>query len=574
MTFRGSEYNQRTILGHPVGLFVLFFTEMWERFSYYGMRGIFVLFLVSTIEEGGFGWERSTALTWYAVYTSLVYGSPLIGGWLADRYFGYKNSVVYGALLMTLGHVALAFEVFPTFVLGIALLVAGNGMFKPSMTPIVGQMYPENSPLKDGAFTIFYMGVNAGAFLGIAICGYLGEEVGWSLGFGAAGVFMFFGLLQFRFGQGIFGNLGDKPEKMSAEEIAEKYGETEVPFTKTDRNWLIGSLLLFIGTIIAWQFVDVANPLYKLPLLIPFIGVFLLYVIQRLRKYPVVERDRLAVIGIFAFFVIFFWLAFEQAGGTMTIFAADYTNRDLTTAGSQLTFQVMSLLLTFIPMLILTWVLVKLGMQIIKRFPLTILFTGLSFTIIWGIIIWINWQNFSVDSLEVPASWFGTLNAFFIISLGPFFSWMWVKLAGSQFNPSGAIKLSLGLFLLGLGFVALVVGSSQIPQGAKTASVSMIWLILAYFFHTVGELFLLPVGLSFVNKLSPVRLMALMFGVWYLANFIANFTGGIIGSYIDRISEATSLSGFFTIFVISSFTAAILLVLLNKPLKRMMHGIN
>ena len=574
MSFFGSEHNQKTVLGHPVGLFVLFFTEMWERFSYYGMRAIFVLFLVSTIEEGGFQWERSEALQWYAWYTGLVYATPLIGGWLADRYFGYRNAVVYGALLMTLGHAALAFEVFPTFVLGIALLIAGNGLFKPNMTPIVGQMYPEGSPLKDGAYTIFYMGVNAGAFLGIAICGYLGENVGWSLGFGAAGIFMFFGLLQFRFGQGIFGDLGGKPEKLSPSEIAQKYGETEVKFTKSDRNMFIGSVVLLISTVVAWNTIEFEQPLYMVLLAVPFVAWTVTFLLRRLNKYPEVERDKMKVIGIFSFFVIFFWLAFEQAGGTMTIFARDYTARDLVSSGSQTTYRIMSLLLTFIPMLILTWVLVQLGRHIARKFPLTILFTGLSFAIIWGIIIWINFQNFSSSELEVPASWFGTLNSFFIISLGPLFSWMWVRLSGSPLNPSGPIKFALGLLLLGLGFVALVVGASSIPQGAKTASVSMIWLVVAYFFHTVGELLISPVGLSFVNKLSPVRLMALMFGVWYLANFVANTAGGLIGSYIDKITEATSMSSFFMIFVISSFAAAGMLLLLNKRLKRLMHGVN
>ena len=574
MAFYGSEYNQKTILGHPVGLFVLFFTEMWERFSYYGMRAIFVLFLVSELADGGFGWDRSTAMQWYGWYTGLVYLTPLIGGYLADRYFGYKNAVVYGALLMTLGHAALAFEIFPTFVLGIALLIAGNGFFKPNMTPIVGQMYEDGSPLKEGAYTIFYMGVNAGAFLGIAICGYLGENVSWSLGFGAAGIFMFFGLLQFRFGHGIFGKLGDKPDKLSADQIAAKYGEKEVPFSSGDRSLMILSVLLLIATVVLWNVYDFGSPLYMIPVGMPFIICVLAFLIRRLKKYPQVERDRITVIGVFSFFVIFFWLAFEQAGGTMTIFARDYTDRALTSATSVTVYRVMSLVLTFVPMLLLTWVLVKLGRHIIKPFPLTILFTGISFAIIWGIIVWINIQNFNSESLEVPASWFGSLNAFFIISMGPFFSWMWVKLAGSPLNPSGPVKLALGLFILGIGFIALTVGASSIPQGAQTASVSMIWLVLAYFFHTTGELFLSPVGLSFVNKLSPVRLMSLMFGVWYLANFVANLTGGMIGSYIDKISEATSMSGFFMIFVISSFAAGLILVLLNKPLKRMMHGVN
>lgn len=570
-TFIGSKTNQETIIGHPVGLFVLFFTEMWERFSYYGMRAIFVLFLTSTIADGGFGWERSEALTWYAVYTSLVYGTPIIGGMIADRYIGYRKAVVFGAALMTLGHAVLAFETLSTFVIGLAFLIIGNGLFKPNMTPIVGQMYPDGSPLKDGAYTIFYMGVNAGAFLGILICGYLGENVGWNWGFGAAGVFMFFGMLQFHFGQQIFGHLGEAPDKKNAGQ--EEHGEKIVPFTRQDWIWGGLSIAFFLGTIIFWNLYQTESPLDKFLYLLPFLFVFVTYVVLRLRKYPKVERDRITVISLFAFFVVFFWLAFEQAGGTMTIFANDYTERDLTTPVAVTWFRGVSLLLTFIPMVLLTWVLVNLAKKIFESFPLTIIFTGISFLIIWGIIIWINYNNFNNETLEVPASWFGTLNSFFIISLAPFFSVMWVKLAGTSLNPSGPIKLAIGLFLLGIGFGALVIGSASIPQGAQTASVSMIWLVLAYFFHTVGELCLSPVGLSLVNKLSPMRLMALMFGIWYISNFVANFTGGMIGSYIDDISNATSMSSFFTIFVVMAFAAGTALVLLNKPIKRMMHGV-
>lgn len=572
--FFGSETNQQTIIGHPVGLFVLFFTEMWERFSYYGMRAILVLFLISEISEGGFAWERADASVLYAWYTGLVYLSPLIGGFIADRYLGNRNSVVLGAFLMTLGHASMAFETPWALYLGIALLIAGNGFFKPNITPIVGQMYPDGSPLKDGAYTIFYMGVNAGAFLGILICGWLGENWGWSYGFGAAGVFMLFGMLQFYVGQNIFGDIGLKPDTSeTALSPAEKFGETEVPFTSQDRNLFIASTVLLIATIIGWLTLDIQPIGVKFLIVIPFLITTVVFLVQRLRRYPTVERDRLTVIAVLAFFVIFFWLSFEQAGNSMTIFAEDYTQRDLTTAASVNTFRIVSLVLTLIPMIILTLVLGSLAIRIFKEFPLTIVFTAISFAIIWYIVIIINQSNFSDSSAEVPASWFGGLNAFFIISLAPLFSSLWVKLGKMKRNPSGPVKFALGLFLLGLGFVSLVIGASSIPKGAATASVSMVWLILAYFFHTTGELCLSPVGLSFVNKLSPKRLMALMFGVWYLANFVANFTGGIIGSFMDRISETSSLAGFFTIFVVIAFSAGLVLLLLNKPLKRLMHGV-
>ena len=574
MSFRGAEINNKTLLGHPVGLFVLFFTEMWERFSYYGMRAILVLFLISTLAEGGFGWERSDASILYAWYTGLVYLSPLIGGWIADNYLGNRNGVVIGALLMTLGHAAMAGETPMTLYLGIALLIAGNGFFKPNITPIVGQMYPEGSPLKDGAYTIFYMGVNSGAFLGILICGWLGESWGWSWGFGCAGIFMFFGMLQFYFGQKIFGKLGEKPTKAERQlSVAEKYGEKAVPFTRQDVILGILALVILLGTIVAWMTLEIEPIGKKALIILPFVLVVLAYLVIRLRRYPTVERDRLTVVAILAFFVIFFWLCFEQAGNSMTIFAEDYTQRSLSSSVAVNSFRIISLVLTMIPMFILTWVLFGLGTRIFKDFPLTIVFTGLSFAIIWVIVIMINYANFTSTENEVPASWFGSLNAFFIISCAPLFSSLWVKLSKVNKNPSGPVKFALGLFLLGIGFISLVIGASSIPKGAATASVSMVWLVMAYFFHTMGELCLSPVGLSFVNKLSPVRLMGLMFGVWYLANFVANFTGGIIGSYMDRISETSSLAGFFTIFVVIAFVAGTVLLLLNKPLKRMMHGV-
>ena len=213
--FNGDEINQKTILGHPSGLFTLFFTEMWERFSYYGMRAILVLFLISSIDNQGWGWDRADALELYALYTGLVYVTPIFGGLIADRLIGYRKAIVAGALLMTLGHAAMALELFYDFYLyvGLVLLIIGNGLFKPNISSIVGQMYKDEGKIKDAAYTIFYMGINAGAFLGILLCGYIGENINWHLGFGLAGIFMLFGMLQFQFGQNIFGNIGLEPIK-------------------------------------------------------------------------------------------------------------------------------------------------------------------------------------------------------------------------------------------------------------------------------------------------------------------------------------------------------------------------
>jgi len=499
------------VLSHPAGLFILFFTEMWERFSYYGMRALLVLFLVTAIDGGGWGWSRENAALLYGVYTGLVYLTPLIGGWIADRFTGFKAAVVIGALLMTLGHASLAFETVFTFYLGLVLLIIGNGMFKPNISSMVGGLYKDDSK-KDGAYTIFYMGINAGAFLGIMLCGYVGETVGWPWGFGLAGVFMFFGLLQFYFAQAVFGENGAKPAKVN----------------KLEPNYVAD------------------------------------------KKLTVVEKDRLLVIGILSLFVIIFWWAFEQAGSSMTIFAKDYTQRVLT--GSSATIYIWAnFFLTVVPIIVVTWVLALLFKQTFKVIPLSNMFLGLSFALIWGIVVWKVYSEFSSSNqIEVPASWFGILNSFFIITLAPLFSKLWE----TKYNPSGPVKFALGLMLAGIGFAFLALGAQGIESGASTASVSMFWLIAAYFFHTVGEICLSPVGLSYVSKLTPKRLLGMMFGVWFLANFFANLIGGWTASYIDAINEAVGLSGFFLVFTAIPIGAGLVMLLISPFLKKRMHGIH
>ena len=510
--FNGSELNQKTIFDHPTGLFVLFFTEMWERFSYYGMRAILVLFLTSSIMNEGWGWEREDALVLYGWYTGLVYFTPLIGGILADKFLGYRNATVMGAFIMALGHGSMALEYYADafFFLGIGLLIIGNGLFKPNISSIVGQLYKDDDIRKDGAYTIFYMGINAGAFLGILLCGYLGEKVGWHWGFGLAGIFMFFGMLQFYYAQEIFGSIGLKPEKKAknSDEIV------KTPITS-------------------------------------------------------VEWDRISVILVFSAATIFFWWAFEQAGGSMTIFANDYTERNLTGESATI-FKTVNTIITIVPMAVITYVLYKLFQNIFQKYFISNFFLGTSFVIIWGIVIWMIDNEFSQEATEIPASWFSVLNSLFIILFAPVFSKIWA----SKYNPSGPIKFSIGLILLGLGFGFLAYGSMSIPYGAQTASVSIFWLVFAYLFHTLGELCVSPVGLSYVSKLAPVRLVGLMFGFWLLSSFFANLIGGVTGSYINIISEKAGLSGFFLIFTLIPVGAGIIMFLLNGFLKKRMHGFN
>ena len=512
-------------LSQPKSLRTLFFTEMWERFSYYGMRALLVLFLISSVLDEGWGWDRSEALVLYAWYTGLVYITPIFGGLIADKIMGYRNAIILGALLMTLGHGSMALEGLadPFFYLGLGLLIVGNGLFKPNISSMVGQLYKGEGDQKDAGYTIFYMGINAGAFLGILLCGYIGEKIGWHFGFGLAGIFMLFGMLQFYFAQTIFGKIGLSPKNPESIEAAK---EAAVEAAKQET-----------------VAVDESNA-------------------------NKVKKDRLVVIGILAFFTIFFWWAFEQAGGSMTIFANDYTDRMLTGDGAA-TFKIFNTLLTIIPMIIITWVLSMLFKQTFAKYSLSNILLGSSFVIIWGIVIWMLQREWVSESAEVPASWFGILNSFFIIAFAPIFSKIWA----SKLNPTGPVKFAIGLILLGLGFGVLAYGSMGIPLGAKTASVSMIFLILAYLLHTLGELCVSPVGLSYVSKLAPAKLIGLMFGVWFVANFIANTAAGITGSYMDPILEEKGLSYFFMIFTLIPISAGIVMLMLNKMLLKKMHGI-
>lgn len=510
--------GDQMVMGHPAGLFVLFFTEMWERFSYYGMRALLTVFLITEVSQEGWGWTSEEALQLYAWYTGLVYLTPLLGGIIADKFTGFRKAILLGALIMTLGHASMALEmVSPTFFyIGLAFMILGNGMFKPNISSMVGQLYPDNSTKKDAGYTIFYMGINAGAFLGMLLCGYIGEKVGWHYGFGLAGVFMLFGMLQFYFGSKIFGFVGEKPRKevvTDIDEITEDLDKEETPAH--------------------------------------------------------IVRDRLIVVGVLMVASMFFFFAFEQAGGSMTVFAKNYTQRILDGNAGTI-FKWVDAILTIFPILIVSYVLYGLGKKIFKDYPLTIIFTAISFVIIWILGIWKINREFSLDQTEVTVSWFQILNSFFIITLASSFSKMWEKV----WNPSGPVKFAMGLTLVGVGFVVLSIGANSIPQGAETAAVSMIWLIMAYFFHTMGELCLSPVGLSYVSKLSPKRLVGLLFGLWFTASAIANFIAGMTGSYIEKISETYSMSTFFLIIAAIPIFAAVILLILNPKLKKMMHGIN
>ncbi|WP_339834128.1 peptide MFS transporter [uncultured Flavobacterium sp.] len=593
------QFFKNPVLGHPAGLFVLFFTEMWERFSFYGMRSLLILFLTASFTDGGWEWTRENASALFGSYVGLVYLSTMLGGYFADKIIGFRWAVVVGAILMTLGHASMAVETEFSIYLGLVLLVFGNGFFKPNMTSIISEMYKDRPEKKDGAYTLFYMGVNAGAFFGILLCGYLGEKVGWSYGFGLAGIFMFFGMLQFWLSQNIFGDIGLKPTAESKAKSEAEDTDTRNPFTKLELGIIAVSATLGLLWIINDPASKISNGAVNV---FGFLGengnsiaivtallLFIYLLVTRLMKYSQITREKLIAVTFFAFLTIFFWAIFEQSPNSLTIFASDYTDRVL--EGNWSTFFLfINTLITIVPLAIITWVLYLLFKQTFKNYAVANMILASSFIIIWAIAIWMLMKDFytagfitlsdstlemlKIDKVteaitEVPATWFSTLNSLFIISLAPLFSKWWE----SKYNPNANMKYGIGMGLLALGMACVAVGASGIEPGAKTASVSMIWLILVYLFHTMGELCISPVGLSYVSKLVPARMIAFMFGVWYLAVAIGMKGAGMFGEKIDKIANESGLSSFFWMLTIISLVMAALSILMTPVIKKLMHGV-
>ena len=593
------QFFKNPVLGHPAGLFVLFFTEMWERFSFYGMRSLLILFLTSSFVDGGWEWTRENASALFGSYVGLVYLSTMLGGYFADKIIGFRWAVVVGAVLMTLGHASMAVETEFSIYLGLVLLVFGNGFFKPNMTSIISEMYKDKPEKKDGAYTLFYMGVNAGAFFGILLCGYLGEKVGWSYGFGLAGIFMFFGMLQFWLSQNIFGDIGLKPTAESKAKLEAADTDTRNPFTKLE----LGIIAICSTLGLLWIINDPASKISggavnifgflgengNTIAILTALGLFIYLLVTRLMKYSQITREKLIAVTFFAFLTIFFWAIFEQSPNSLTIFASDYTDRVLEGNWSTF-FLIMNSLITIVPLAIISWVLYLLSKQTFKDYAVANMILATSFVIIWAIAIWMLMKDFytagylslsdgTLEMLkiekvttaitEVPATWFSTLNSLFIISLAPLFSKWWE----SKYNPSANMKYGIGMGLLALGMACVAIGATGIEPGAKTASVSMIWLILVYLFHTMGELCISPVGLSYVSKLVPARMIAFMFGVWYLAVAIGMKGAGMFGEKIDAIANESGLSSFFWMLTIISLVMAAFSILMAPVIKKLMHGV-
>lgn len=561
---------------HPKGLYILFATEMWERFNYYGMRAVLVLFMTKALM-----FDKAFASLLYGSYTSLVYLTPLIGGFIADRYWGNQRSIIAGGLVMALGEFVLFFcgQTYASspdisallFFSGLGLMIAGNGFFKPNISSLVGQLYSKGDRRIDPAYTIFYMGINVGGALGPFVCGLVGDTgnpVDFKWAFLAGGIAMLISVVvQLVFAKQYVidadGNeLGKAPENAPAQWLK--------PILM-----MIG-LALFAGLAIGLLYIDAKVFSYLSYLLIA--SAILIFVITYFDKsLSKIERDRIAVIFIVAFFVIFFWSAFEQAGASLTFFADEQTNRHV---GLNLP----------------SWIVYPIGaaalLAIYKLFqrakqalnPATesrlrntvfaLLFAFAS-AIVYGIFTVASGATDRITMDELPASTFQSLNSLFVVTFAPVFAWLWLKLG--KHEPAAPTKMAIGLFLLSLGYLWIAFGVKNVAPGIK---VSMIWLIGMYALHTWGELCLSPIGLSLVNKLAPLKFASLLMAVWFLANAFANKLAGVLSAlYPDNKTtsflgyEMTNLYEFFILFVVMSGVASLILFLLSKKLLKMMHGL-
>ena len=578
MNDKKTHYFDIKVLGQPSGLFFLFFTEMWERFSFYGMRVLFIQFLTAEIllgdPKGGWGWTSEQATALYGTYAMLLYLTPVLGGIIADKYLGTRRAVIIGSIIMTIGQLCLFLHSTTMFFVGLTCLVVGVGLFKPNVPSILGEMFKDHPDKKDSAYTIFYMGVNAGAFLGMMLCGYLAATKGWSWGFGLAGIFMGLGTLQFVFAKPLMGDLGMLKKEVHHEQSTDT--DKRNPFTLVDNVLIV--VVSVLGLLYAFNDPLSKNHIYDLftwvdtsfmrgQNLVALVALllFVYLLVSRILRYDRIVRNRMFAVMSLAFFIIFFFITFEQAPSSLIIVARDYVDRSLSGEGL-LVFNIINALLMLIPLLIISFVLIRLAMVTWKLIPLTNIVLFVCFLLIWGVAIYAIRSEFLKKTSEIAVSWFSVLNAFFVITLASSVSKIW----SSKYNPSVAFKYGFGLFFVALGYLVVWFGAKGLSEDMK---ISMAYIILIYFFHTIGELFISPVGLSYVSKLVPHRMLAFMFGTWYLGIAIAQKVAATLGGQVVSITKEYGLSIFFLIFAGIAAGAGILVMLYNPVLKKLMHEV-
>ena len=492
-----------SFFGHPRGLATLFFTEMWERFTYYGMRAVLVLFLVSAVSSGGFGIDDKTAAAIYGLYTAGVYLAALPGGWIADRLIGARRAVFIGGGLIALGNAMLAASTAPRgFYLGLLVIVLGVGLLKPNVSAMVAELYPEGGARLDAGFTVFYMGINLGATLGPVVTGEAQLLIGPRAGFGVAAVFMAAGVLQYYLTQHHLGAAGKfvAPADAGGGAIARGTGARK-PWRSL---WiaLAASALAVAALSFGWIAVNPLSLARASTLVIAATAVLYFAYLFIAGNLSAEEKRRALVIVVLFFGSVLFWLGYEQAGSSLNLFAERYTDRAL-------------------------------------------------------------------GSFVIPASWFQSLDAAFVIAFAPLLAWVWIALARRHLKPSAPASFAIGVILMGSGFAVMAVAASIVAHGSK---VLPYWLIATYLLHTLGELCLSPVGLSYTTKLSPKRLVGQMMGMWFLSLSLGNLAAGLIAGEFDANNVAAMPGQYMHIVYFTVGLGAVLLAL-SRPVRKLMGAV-
>ena len=488
--------HQKELFGQPIGLYILFLTEMWERFSYYGMRALLVLYMTTQTmgddRGAGLGWTNQEALALYGWYTMLVYVMSIPGGMIADKLIGQKKAVLVGAVILCIGHGVLVMTDIWAFYTGLALVILGVGLLKPNISTMVGGLYKEGDIRRDKGFSIFYIGINLGSLLATMIVGGVVAKWGWHAGFGLAGVVMVLGLINYIAGQKYLIEVGNFiPSKGDKNEVS--YGALYSKlFSSPKQLTIVG--VLFILSIYGWYTLEWGFGL--LFMFLTAISALLIMIYKELDTQ--IYKDRFLVLLLSFIMVIIFWGAFEQAGGLMNLYTDTKTDR-----------------------------------------------------ILFG------W--------EIPTVMFQSLNAGFIIIFATIVASIWAKRKLKGKEASSLFKMALGIIIMGFGFLFMVFAAMEFD---KSGTSSMIWLVLAYLFHTIGELCISPVALSFITKLAPVKYASLMMGVYFAATGLGNKVAGIVGESASEFGELTIFSG----IVIFTVILGLLFIAILKPLKRLTHG--
>ncbi|XWN36394.1 MAG: peptide MFS transporter [Balneola sp.] len=559
-TNRGSaSLTANDFFGHPRGLSTLFFTELWERFSYYGMRALLVLFMTTEAvgDNPGLGFGVAEAAAIYGIYTFFVYVLSLPGGWVADQLWGQRKAVFVGGCIIAAGHFSMAVPTTTFFFIGLALIVIGTGLLKPNVSSMVGDLYPEGGARRDAGFSIFYMGINFGAILGPLLCGLLGEGYNWHYGFSLAGFGMLLGLVSYKIGGKYLGDAGDLKIDDSPEVIKKR---SKIFYSIVS---VIAAAVVIFGFLMSSGAIDIAleTLAQNLGLAAVVITILFFAYIIFFGGHSTDEKKKLGVIFWLFILAALFWSGFEQAGSSLNLFAADLTDRSV--GPNSFLGGMGAWIMTLVFAIPIGWYAFKTNKRddvwSVAKFAVNISSVG--------ILAFLYWVFSQVgDGWEIPASTLQLINPTFIVIFAPLFGLLWTWLASRNANPSIPVKFGLGLLGLAAGFFVLSWGSAN---ASSTELVSPAWLIVTYFLHTVGELCLSPVGLSSMTKLAPKSRVSQMMGIWFVAAALGNLIAGLVAGQLESLAP----SGLFQSVALIVGGGGIIALLASPGVRKLMGDV-